>query len=144
MSFHPSAAARRAGVLVRPLLALYAFLVLSAFTAALVGCLVHDGRLAPPQALARSAPVHHHEPAAQGSPGVPHPDDPCVLHLAPRGVQESAAQRPAAFPVPFVALLVLLAAAASAGPVRRRRACASPEIALAGRRTRTRICCWRI
>ncbi|MFE7187466.1 hypothetical protein [Streptomyces erythrochromogenes] len=143
MSFHPSAAARRAGVLVRPLLALYAFLVLSAFTAALVGCLVHDGRPAPLQALARSAPVHHHEPAAQGSPGLPHPDDPCVLHLAPRGVQESAAQRPAAFPVPFVVLVVLLAAA-PAGPVRRRRACASPEIALAGRRTRTRICCWRI
>ncbi|MFJ2594259.1 hypothetical protein [Streptomyces erythrochromogenes] len=143
MSFHPSAAARRAGVLVRPLFVLSAFLVLSAFTAALIGCLAHDGQPPPRQALARSAPVHHHEPAAQGSPGVPHPDDPCVLHLALRGVQELAAQRPAAFPVLFVVLLALLTTTSS-GPVRQRRASTSPEPALAGRRTRTRICCWRI
>ncbi|MFE6905275.1 hypothetical protein [Streptomyces erythrochromogenes] len=142
MSFHPSAAARRAGDLVRPLLTPAALLVLSAFTAALIGCLVHDGQPPPRQALARSAPVHHHEPAAQGSPGVPHPDDPCVLHLAPRGVQDLAGQRPAAFPVLFAVLLALLAAAPP-GPVGRRPS-TSPEIAPAGRRTRTRVCCWRI
>ncbi|MDX6763571.1 hypothetical protein SIN09_30265, partial [Streptomyces sp. F8] len=62
--------------------------------------------------------------------------------LAPRGVQESAAQRPAAFPVLFAVLLAVLATA-SPGPV-RRRASRSPDTALAGRRTRTRICCWRI
>ncbi|MER7731747.1 hypothetical protein ABTX80_12775 [Streptomyces erythrochromogenes] len=142
MSFHPSAAARRACAVVRPLLTPAALLVLSAFVAALIGCLVHDGQPSPRQALAGSAPAHHHQPSAQGSPGVPHPDDPCVLHLAPRGVQDLAPQRPAAFPVLFALLLAVLAAAPP-GPV-RRRAATSPEIAPAGRRTRTRVCCWRI
>ncbi|MEW2582377.1 hypothetical protein [Streptomyces virginiae] len=142
MSFRPSAPARPAGVLVRPLLVLAAFLALSAFTAALLGCLVHEGRPSQRQALAPSAPVHHHESTTPGSPGVPHPDDPCVLHLAPRGVQDVAGQRPAAFPVLFVVLLALLAAAPP-GPG-RRRASPSPGTALAGRRTRIRICCWRI
>ncbi|WP_158714707.1 hypothetical protein [Streptomyces erythrochromogenes] len=142
MSLPPSPAARRAGVLVRPLLALSALLALTAFTAALIGCLVHDGQPPPRQAFARSATVHHHAPAARDSPGIPHPDDPCVLHLAPRGVQDLAAQRPAAFPVLFVVLLALLAAA-SPGPV-RRRAPTPAGTALAGRRTRTRLCCWRI
>ncbi len=142
VSFRPSASARPAGVLVRPLLVLAAFLALSAFTAALLGCLVHEGRPSQGQVLAPSAPVHHHGSATPDSPGVPHPDDPCVLHLAPRGVPDIAAQRPAAFPVLFVVLLSLLAAV-SPGPVRRRSS-ASPGTAPAGRRTRIRICCWRI
>ncbi|MFE0577514.1 hypothetical protein [Streptomyces sp. NPDC058874] len=142
MSFRPSPSARRTGALVRPLLVLSALLALSAFTAALVGCLVHEGAPSQRQASAPSAPVHHHESAADDSPGVPHPDDPCVLHLAPRGVPDVAVQRPAAFPVLFAVLLALLAAAPP-GPA-RRGASPSPGTALTGRRTRNRICCWRI
>ncbi|MGW2274535.1 hypothetical protein [Streptomyces yangpuensis] len=141
MSFHPRAVPRRTGVRVRPLRALFALLVLSALTASLIGCLVHDGRPAPPPVLVQSGPAHHHEPAAHGSPGIPHPDDPCVLHLAPRGVQE-ASPRPAGSPVLLVAVLALLVAV-SPGRV-GCHAFAPPGTAAAGRRTRTRICCWRI
>ncbi|MFB8399215.1 hypothetical protein [Streptomyces yangpuensis] len=142
MSFHPCAVPRRTGVSVRPLRALFALLVLSAFTAALVGCLAHEARPHSRPVLAQSAPAHHHEPAAHGSPGVPHPDDPCVLHLAPRGAQEAAAPRPAGSPVLLVAVLAPLVAV-SCGLV-GRHASARPGTAAAGRRTRTRICCWRI
>ncbi|MFJ3976382.1 hypothetical protein [Streptomyces sp. NPDC090021] len=142
MSFHPRAVPRRTGVRVRPLRALFALLVLSAFTAALIGCLVHDGRPPSRTVLAQSAPAHHHEPAAHGSRGVPHPDDPCVLHLAPRGVPEAAAPRTAGSPALLVALLALLVAVSPARV--GRRASVPPGTAGAGRRTRTRICCWRI
>ncbi|MFG2337757.1 hypothetical protein [Streptomyces yangpuensis] len=142
MSFHPCAVPRRTGVRVRPLRALFALLVLSAFTAALIGCLVHDGRPPSRPVLAQSAPAHHHEPAAHGSRGIPHPDDPCVLHLAPRGVQEAAAPRPAGSPLLLVAVLALLVAVSPARV--GRRASVPPGTAAAGRRTRTRICCWRI
>ncbi|MEU6314964.1 hypothetical protein [Streptomyces sp. NPDC047014] len=144
MPFQPLTVPRRARA---PL----ALLVLLAFAATVLGCMIHDARATPATVTATATattssvvavPVHPAH-SAHGPSGIPRPGDHCLLHSFPRALQEFPVQRSAAFPPFLLAVLLALFASGLAGRVPRRGSGSAPWVR-GGRETRTGLCCWRI